>query len=170
SREDENSRRFDRVNSDNLSANVEAGRVTAAVMPVVELLVSLATALVILVGGIRLLHGDVDPAAGVGTIVAFALYVQRFFDPVRDLVLQYTQLQRAMAGGQRIFEVLDTKPESVDADDAVILPDVRGDVGFDHVTFEYLPGVLVLENIVLRVLLGGSADMGGARARGRSKH
>jgi len=168
SREDENSRRFDRVNSDNLSANVEAGRVTAAVMPVVELLVSLATALVILVGGIRLLHGDVDPAAGVGTIVAFALYVQRFFDPVRDLVLQYTQLQRAMAGGQRIFEVLDTKPEIVDADDAVILPDVRGDVVFDHVTFEYLPGVPVLENIELRVQPGETVALVGATGAGKS--
>ena len=168
SREDENSRRFDRVNSDNLSANVEAGRVTAAVMPVVELLVSLATALVILVGGIRLLHGDVDLAAGVGTIVAFALYVQRFFDPVRDLVLQYTQLQRAMAGGQRIFEVLDTKPEIVDADDAVILPDVRGDVVFDHVTFEYLPGVPVLENIELRVQPGETVALVGATGAGKS--
>ncbi|MGH9203158.1 MAG: ABC transporter ATP-binding protein, partial [Vicinamibacterales bacterium] len=77
SREDENSRRFDRVNSDNLSANVEAGRVTAAVMPAVEVLVSVATALVILFGGIRLLNGNVEVAAGVGTIVAFALYVQR---------------------------------------------------------------------------------------------
>jgi len=168
SRENENSRQFDRVNSDNLSANVEAGRVTAAVMPAVELLVALATALVILVGGIRLLHGDVDPATGVAAIVAFVLYVQRFFDPVRDLVLQYTQLQRAMAGGQRIFEVLDTKPEIVDANDAVILPDVRGDVLFDGVTFEYLPGAPVLENIDLRVNPGETVALVGATGAGKS--
>jgi ABC-type multidrug transport system fused ATPase/permease subunit len=168
SREAENSRRFDRVNSDNLSANVEAGRVTAAVMPVVELLVSVATALVILVGGIRVLHGDVDAAAGAATIVAFALYVQRFFDPIRDLVLQYTQLQRAMAGGQRIFEVLDTKPEIVDSDDAVKLPDVRGEVVFDNVTFEYLPGVPVLENIDLRVTPGETVALVGATGAGKS--
>ena len=168
SRENENSRQFDRVNSDNLSANVEAGRVTAAVMPAVELLVALATALVILVGGIRLLHGDVDPATGVAAIVAFVLYVQRFFDPVRDLVLQYTQLQRAMAGGQRIFEVLDTKPEIVDADDAVILPDVRGDVVFEDVTFEYLPGAPVLENIDLSVKPGETVALVGATGAGKS--
>ena len=168
SRENENSRQFDRVNSDNLSANVEAGRVTAAVMPAVELLVALATALVILVGGIRLLHGDVDPATGVAAIVAFVLYVQRFFDPVRDLVLQYTQLQRAMAGGQRIFEVLDTKPEIVDADDAVILPDVRGDVVFEDVTFEYLPGSPVLENIDLSVKPGETVALVGATGAGKS--
>src|SRR3989454_1085386 len=168
SRENENSRQFDRVNSDNLSANVEAGRVTAAVMPAVELLVALATALVIFVGGIRLLHGDVDPATRVAAIVAFVLYVQRFFDPVRDLVLQYTQLQRAMAGGQRIFEVLDTKPEIVDADDAVILPDVRGDVVFEDVTFEYLPGAPVLENIDLSVKPGETVALVGATGAGKS--
>ncbi len=168
SREAENSRRFDRVNSDNLSANVEAGRVTAAVMPAVELLVSVATALVILVGGIRLLHGDVDVAAGTGTIVAFALYVQRFFDPVRDLVLQYTQLQRAMAGGQRIFEVLDTKPEIVDADKAIELPDVRGEVVFENVSFEYVPGIRVLDDINLRVKPGETLALVGATGAGKS--
>jgi ATP-binding cassette subfamily B protein len=168
SREDENSRRFDRVNSDNLSANVEAGRVTAAVMPVVELLVSVATALVILVGGIRLLNGNVEVAAGVATIVAFALYVQRFFDPVRDLVLQYTQLQRAMAGGQRIFEVLDTKPEIIDAENAVVLPDLRGEVVFEDVSFDYVPGIPVLEDISLRVKPGETVALVGPTGAGKS--
>jgi ATP-binding cassette subfamily B protein len=168
SRESENSRRFDRVNSDNLSANVEAGRVTAAVMPAVEVLVSVATALVILVGGIRLLNGNVEVAAGVGTIVAFALYVQRFFDPVRDLVLQYTQLQRAMAGGQRIFEVLDTKPEIVDADNAIELPDVRGEVEFDNVSFEYVSGTPVLDGINLHVKPGETVAIVGPTGAGKS--
>src|SRR3990170_5341235 len=110
SREEENIRRFDQVNADNWSANVQAGRLTAAVMPLVELLVATATALVVIFGGLRVIDGSL----GIGVVVAFALYVQRFFDPVRDLVLQYAQLQRAMAGGQRIFEVLDTQPEIVD--------------------------------------------------------
>ena len=168
SREDENIRRFDQVNADNWSANVEAGRLTAAVMPVVELLVAVATALVILVGGIRVLNGDVAVAAGVGTIVAFALYVQRFFDPVRDLVLQYTQLQRAMAGGQRIFEVLDTRPEIVDADDALEMADIRGDVVFDQVGFEYVPGVEVLHDIDLRVRPGETVALVGPTGAGKS--
>jgi ATP-binding cassette subfamily B protein len=164
SREDENSRRFNRINSDNLSANVEAGRVTAAVMPAVELLVSIATALVIVFGGMRVLDGSLT----VGVMVAFALYVQRFFDPVRDLVLQYTQLQRAMAGGQRIFEVLDTKPEIVDADDAFELPDVRGEIEFDGVTFEYVPGVPVLSDINLHVRAGETVALVGPTGAGKS--
>ncbi|MEK7248022.1 MAG: ABC transporter ATP-binding protein, partial [Chloroflexota bacterium] len=150
SREDENARRFDRVNTENLNANVDAGRVTAAVMPIVEILVSITTALVIVFGGFRVLDGSLT----VGVVVSFALYVQYFFDPVRNLVLQYTQLQRAMAGGERIIEVLDTKPEIVDAEDAVVLPDVKGEVEFDHVTFEYVPGSKVLDDVSLHVKPG----------------
>ncbi len=164
SREDENKRRFASVNRDNLSANVEAGRLTAAVMPAVELLVSVATALVIVYGGWQVLEGSL----GVGVVVAFVLYVQRFFDPIRDLVLQYTQLQRAMAGGQRIFEVLDTKPEIVDADDAMVLPDVRGEVTFDHVSFQYVDDVKVLDDVDLHVKAGETIAIVGPTGAGKS--
>jgi ATP-binding cassette subfamily B protein len=164
SREDENSRRFASINRDNLSANVEAGRLMAAVMPAVELLVSVATALVVIYGGWRVLDGSLT----VGVVVAFALYVQRFFDPIRDLVLQYTQLQRAMAGGQRIFEVLDTPPEIVDADDAVVLQDVRGEVVFDHVSFEYVDDIRVLDDINLRVKAGETIAIVGQTGAGKS--
>lgn len=169
SREGENIRRFDQVNADNWSANVEAGRLTAAVMPVMELMVAAATALVVIFGGMRVLDGSL----GIGVVIAFALYVQRFFDPIRDLVLQYTQLQRAMAGGQRIFEVLDTKPEIVDAPDAVELPDARGavpgwEVTFDHVHFRYLPDVEVLHDIDLRVRPGEVLAIVGPTGAGKS--
>lgn len=164
SREDENARRFDRINADNWNANVEAGRISAAVMPVVELLVAVATALVIIFGGMRVLEGTLT----VGVVVAFALYVQQFFEPIRDLVLQYTQLQRAMAGGQRIFEVLDTSPEIVDAEDAVSLTDVRGEVVFEDVDFEYAEGVKVLEGINLRVKPGEVIALVGPTGAGKS--
>jgi ATP-binding cassette, subfamily B, multidrug efflux pump len=164
SREDENARRFDRINTENLNANVSAGRVTAAVMPVVELLVSVSTALVIIVGGYGVINGSLT----VGAIVSSALYVQMFFDPVRNLVLQYTQLQRAMAGGERIIEVLDTKPDIVDAPDAVVLPDVRGEVQFDHVTFEYNPEARVLHDINLHVQPGETIAIVGSTGAGKS--
>ncbi len=164
SREDENAKRFDRVNTQNLNANVDAGRVTAAVMPIVELLVAVATALVIVFGGFRVLDGSMT----VGILISFTLYVQRFFDPIRDLVLQYTQLQRAMAGGQRILEVLDTKPEIVDAENAEVLPDIKGEIEFDHVTFEYVPGVKVLDDVSLHVQPGETIAIVGSTGAGKS--
>ncbi len=164
SREDENAKRFDKVNAKNWSANVQAGRITAMIMPVVELLTALATALVIIFGGMRVLDGTLT----VGVLVAFTLYVQQFFDPIRDLVLQYTQLQRAMAGGQRIFEVLDTKPEIFDAEDAVELPDIRGEVVFDNVSFEYVEGQKVLQEINLTVQPGETIAIVGPTGAGKS--
>ncbi|MEX0682541.1 MAG: ABC transporter ATP-binding protein [Dehalococcoidia bacterium] len=164
SREDENAKRFDKVNAGNWNANVQAGRITAAIMPVVELLTAIATALVIVFGGMRVLDGTMT----VGVLIAFALYVNQFFDPIRDLVLQYTQLQRAMAGGQRIFEVLDTKPEIVDAQAAADLPDVRGEVEFDHVTFSYVEGQNVLEDINLHIAPGETIAIVGPTGAGKS--
>ena len=109
-----------------------------------------------------------DGALGVGAVVAFALYVHRFFDPVRDLVLQYTMLQRAMAGGQRIFQVLDTKPEIVDAPDALRPADIRGEVEFQDVTFSYSPGVTVLHGFNLRVQPGETIALVGPTGAGKS--
>jgi ABC-type multidrug transport system fused ATPase/permease subunit len=94
--------------------------------------------------------------------------VQRFFDPVRDLVLQYTQRPRAMAGGQSIFEELDTTPEIVDTDDALELQEVRGEVVFDGVSFAYTPGVPVLDDINLRVSPGETVAIVGPTGAGKS--
>jgi len=164
SREDENNRRFGQINRANLSANVEAGRLSAIVLPVVELVVAFATALALIVGGYRVHSGSLL----FGTLVAFVLYIQRFFDPIRDMVLQYTQIQRAMAGGERIFEVIDTQAEIVDAPDAVELGQIEGRVDFDHVTFEYVPGVPVLKDIDLHVQPGETIAFVGQTGAGKS--
>ena len=163
SREDENSRRFDQINRENLRANVNAGRISAAVLPIVEGVVALSTAIVLVVGGVRVAEGAVT----VGIVVSFVLYIQRFFDPVRDLVLQYTQIQRAMAGGLRIVEVLDTKPDVVDRSDARTI-EVQGRVDFDHVTFAYLEGRPVLHDISLHVEPGETIAFVGQTGAGKS--
>jgi ATP-binding cassette, subfamily B, multidrug efflux pump len=163
-REEENFRRFQSVNRENRQANVDAARLTAAVMPLVEMSVAVSTALIIIYGGYRVLDG----AIGVGVVTAFALYVQRFFEPIRNLVLQYTQVQRAMAGGQRAFEVLDTQPEIEDAPDAVDLEDVRGEVVFDNVSFEYTEGVPVLNGINIHVQPGETIALVGPTGAGKT--
>jgi ABC-type multidrug transport system fused ATPase/permease subunit len=164
SREDENAKRFDRINAQNLNANVAAGRLTAVVLPLVEVIVALAMALVIAYGGYRVLHNQMS----VGALVGFALALQLLFDPVRDLVLQYTQLQRAMAGGERVFEVLDTKPEFEDKADAVVVDDIEGRVDFNDVSFSYVEDVPVLTEIDLHVRAGETVAFVGETGAGKT--
>jgi ABC-type multidrug transport system fused ATPase/permease subunit len=147
-----------------MQANIQAGRLQAAVMPMVEVLSSAATALVVLYGGSKVLDGSMT----VGTLTVFLFSIERFFMPVRDLVMQYTQLQRAMAGGVRIFDVLDTKPEIVDAPDAVELTEMRGEVQFDHVDFDYIEDVPVLRDINLHVKPGETIALVGTTGAGKT--
>ncbi len=168
SREDENARRFDRLNAENMGANVEAARLSAIVVPLIEVLAAATTAVVILSGGWQISRGAVEPATGIASIVAFTLFIQRFFDPIRDLVMQYTQLQRSVAGGQRVFEVLDTKPEIVDAPGAVDLHRVEGRVVFEDVAFSYTPGVPVLQGINLVAEPGETVALVGPTGAGKT--
>ncbi len=164
SREDENAKRFDSINRNNLDANVDAGRLTAAVMPLVEVIVAAGMALVIGYGGYRVLNGHLSVEA----LIAFTLTLQLLFDPVRDLVLQYTQLQRAMAGGERVLEVLDTKPDFEDKPGAYVLPEVKGRVDFNNVTFRYVDDVPVLSNIDLHVKAGETIALVGETGAGKT--
>jgi len=163
-REDTNTREFDQVNAAHFEANVHAGRLSAAVQPLLEVLVAVATALVVYVGGGMVLQEQL----AIGELVAFTLYIQRFFEPVRELVMQYTQFQRAMVGGVRILEVLDTAPQIVDAPEAVELPVVQGDVRFEDVRFGYADDVQVLSGISLHAKAGETIALVGQTGAGKS--
>ena len=167
-RESENARRFDRINNWNLRATRRAGMLSAAIMPLVEILIALATAIIIAIAVTRLSDGTLTEAEGIAGIVAFAIGIQRFFDPVRDLVLQYTMFQRAMAGAERVFEVLDTEPEIEDAPDAVEVRDVAGHVQFDRVSLEYVDGVRVLFDLDLEVQPGETVALVGETGAGKT--
>lgn len=164
SREDLNMQRFDDMNTANLDATIHAGRLSAGILPITEILMGSGIVLVIIFGGMQVLAGTLT----VGVLVGFVLYVQRFFEPIRRLTMQYTQLQRAMAGGQRIFEVLDTKPEIVDVPEAVELPEIRGEIIFDHVSFEYMPDLEVLHDINLHIRPGETVAFVGSTGAGKS--
>lgn len=169
SREGENSKRFDVLNQDNRNANIWAGLLSAAVMPLIEIVVAIATAAVIIVGGIRAIDANaVDVATLLGLLSSFVIYVSRFFDPIRDLVLQYTMFQRAMAGGERIFEVLDTPPRIIDRPGAIELETIEGRVDFDHVFFHYVEGVPILQDIDLHVQPGESIAFVGHTGAGKT--
>jgi ATP-binding cassette subfamily B protein len=132
---------------ENLKAQTGASWMTQIMVPTVDVLTGFAMAIVIVVGGNAVLGGRLD----VGVMVAFIFYVQRFFDPVRMLSMQYTIMQRAMAAGHRIFEVLDVAITIQDRPDAIELKDVPATVEFRNVTFGYDPARPVLHDISLTV-------------------
>jgi ATP-binding cassette subfamily B protein len=164
SRENVNFQRFDNMNETNFDANVSATRLAGALQPIVELLMGVALALVIIYGGSQVLHGQLL----IGTLVGFVLYTQRFFDPIRDLSVWYTELQRAMAGGQRIFEVLDSKIEVKDAPNAADLPTINGEISYNNVSFQYIEGREVLHDINLKIQPGETVAFVGTTGAGKS--
>jgi ABC-type multidrug transport system fused ATPase/permease subunit len=132
--------------------------------PVVELLMALATALIILYGGTGVLGGTLL----VGTLLAFLLYIQRFFDPIRTLTMEYAQLQRTMASGARIFELLDVKAETADSRESIKVPRLKGDIRFEGVSFSYEPGIEVLHDIDLHIPAGKTVALVGPTGAGKS--
>ncbi len=164
SREDVNIEQFDDVNRAHLDANISAARLQAFMMPTVQILTAAAYALVIIFGGYQVMAGTM----GVGFLVAFIFYIQRFFEPVIQLTMLYTQLQRAMASGARVFELLDVKPEIKDSPDAIELPPIKGEVKFNKLSFAYEPGVEVLHDIDLTINPGETVAIVGRTGAGKS--
>jgi ATP-binding cassette subfamily B multidrug efflux pump len=176
SREEHNYRVFSEdVNGNLLRASNWASLIASIFFPTVDFIGSLALALVITVGGLALL-GRLDvtlglggPALTAGTLVAFALYIDRFFDPIRDLSQRYNTFQATMVSSERIFELLDTPVEVRDTPGAAELPPIRGDVSFDDVTFRYEPdGAAVLDHIQLAVRAGQTVALVGETGAGKS--
>ena len=167
-REGENLRRFERINRRHRDANMHAVRFQASVIPAVEVLATLATAMVLAAIGLRVFAGGLGAGEALGLAVGFLLYIQRFFNPVRDIVLQYAMLQRAMAGAHRIFELLDTAPGIEDPPDAIALPDVEGRIEFRGVDFSYVPGVPVLRGFDLSVAPGETVAFVGHTGAGKT--
>jgi ATP-binding cassette subfamily B multidrug efflux pump len=138
-REGENIEQFRRTNEANRQANVRAVAVTSALMPSLSVLSTVATAIVAGVGGVMVVRGQ--PVLGqivtIGVIVAFLGYVSRFFQPITQIAQLWTSIQSALAGAERVFELLDEKPEIVDAPGALTLPPMEGRVEFRDVSFRY---------------------------------
>jgi ATP-binding cassette subfamily B protein/subfamily B ATP-binding cassette protein MsbA len=176
SREEVNYNYFhDVVNKNNLDSNIKAARVASAFPAVIDLLGGLATALVVWVGGMAVLGSQGDSSAITpGVLVAFLLYINRFFDPIRDLSRRYDSFQSTMAGGERIFALLDVEVEVQDAPDAIQLPEIQGEIKFEQVSFHYSdvePGQerqLVLDQIDIHIPAGQTVALVGETGAGKS--
>ncbi len=163
-RETRNSADFDDLNRYNLETNLSSARVAALILPLVEVVAAVATALAIIYGGSLVASGTLS----VGVLAAFTLYINRFFDPIRDLSQQYTQLQRSAIAAERIFQILDTPVEIDNRPDAIVLPPIKGDVEFRHVWFWYVEGVPILRDFQLHIQPGQTLAIVGPTGAGKS--
>lgn len=163
-REARNASHFNDLNQSYFDANVNASRLTAIFFPGVDFLGSFATALVVGVGGL-LVIGD---ALTAGTLIAFVLYVERFFEPVRELARRYNSFQSTMAASERMFRLLDTPPDLVDAPDAYALPPITGEVVFQQVNFGYKDGEPILRDFNLTAAPGQRIALVGETGAGKS--
>ena len=164
-RERRNTRYFNDLNLSYFDANAEAARLSGIFFPGVDFLGSVATALVVAVGGWLVLRD----ALTAGALVAFVLYVERFFDPIRELAQRYNTFQATMAASERIFALLDTKPDLTDAPDARTLPHLaEARVEFDQVDFSYKASEPILRDFTLRAEPGQKIALVGETGAGKS--
>lgn len=161
-RESVNAQTFERLNRRHLEANIRAARLSAVFFPTVDMLGTVAVAVVVVYGALF-----PDNALTAGDLTAFVLLVERFFDPIRELSRRYNQLLATMAASERLFELLDLTPEVRDAPDAIELPPVEGRVAFDGVWFGY-GDEPVLRGIDLEVPAGATLALVGETGAGKT--
>ncbi len=162
--EDASQARFDSVNLANRDAHVDAMSLSFIFLPTVEFLSMVATGVVLLFGGIAVINGQVT----IGVLVAFLAYVSRFFAPIQDLSQLYTTMQAAMAGGERVLDLLDTDVDVADPADRRAMPNIEGRIELDQVSFEYEEGVPVLTGIDLTIAPGQTVALVGPTGAGKT--
>ena len=149
----------------NLQTQLTGSKFAQVMVPIVDSLTGISMATVVLVGGSLVLNGSLQ----VGVIVTFLFYIQRFFDPIRSLTMQYSIMQRAMTSGRRITEVLDLPVAISDKPDAIELTrDMDGSVAFHDVVFGYDPNRPVLKNVSFRVNPGETVAVVGPTGSGKT--
>ena len=166
SRQAHNYRNFkDYVNRYFLERSLDAARLASVFTPIVDVLGAIATALVVYVGGTAVLGESITA----GVLIAFVLYIDRLFDPIRDLSRRFDTLQSTMAGGERILELINTPVEVRDADEAGELAPIHGDVRFENVSFHYSDDpILVLDGIDVEVNAGQTVALVGETGAGKT--
>ena len=163
-RESENLSRFEGVVDAQVKAWLRMTRYYSVLYPSLTAVQALGMALVVAFGSVMVLNDSI----GAGVVIAFAIYVERFFEPLGGLQRRYGGLHESMAAGSRVFELLDIEPEIADRPDARAMPPIRGQVQFEGVGFEYEPGVPVIQNVDLAVEPGHTVAIVGPTGAGKT--
>jgi ABC-type multidrug transport system fused ATPase/permease subunit len=156
--------RFAELNAENCDANMVTVRLNAAYFPTVEMLSGIALAMIVLYGGYQALEGHITA----GTVVAFVGTLSFLFEPIQQLSQLYTTYQSGMAALEKIFQLLDVKPDLTDRAGAIPLERIRGEVRFEDVSFAYTKDATVLEHIDLTIPPGQTVALVGATGAGKS--
>jgi len=165
--------RFAELNAENRDANMTTVRLNATYFPAVEMLSGVAIAGIILYGGYQAIEGAIT----LGTIVAFVGALSNLFDPIQQLSQLYTTYQSGMAALEKIFQLLDVRPDLQDLPDARELPRISGEIDFQEISFAYprrrgsngsAPAAMALDGVSLHVPAGETVALVGATGAGKS--
>jgi ATP-binding cassette subfamily B protein len=170
SRESENIEQFRVSNAANRDANIKAQAYTTALAPTLEALGYVSLAIVAGVGGLFILQGQelMGTTISVGLIVTFIGYSQQFNRPVQQISVLWTNIQSAIAGAERIFNLLDEKPDIVDRPNAAAMPAIQGHVRLEDVHAEYNTGEPVLRGINIEAKPGETIAIVGPTGAGKT--
>jgi ATP-binding cassette subfamily B multidrug efflux pump len=157
-------KKFSNINADHRDSNIKSIFYYAIFFPGVELLSSIAVALIIWYGGGEVIHKTVQ----IGDLFAFIQFTEMFFRPIRDLSEKYNILQTSMASSERIFKLLDNKTFIKNPENPVKLSNVKGDIQFKDVWFAYNDENYVLKNINLSINSGETVAIVGHTGAGKS--
>ncbi|HNT65605.1 MAG TPA: ABC transporter ATP-binding protein [bacterium] len=163
-REERNYRHFDQLNQSHLHAYLQTIRYYAVFYPTVDFLGAIALAAILWFGGLKTIEGGLT----LGVVVAFIQYSERFFQPIRDLSEKYNIMQSAMASSERIFKLLDEKPQIRIPENPQQLPKIRGEIEFRDVSFTYNNKDWVLSNISFKIRPGERVAIVGATGAGKT--
>ena len=159
-----NAGQFDSLNQDNKIASLRASKLSSGLIPPVDFLTGVSIALALFFGALFVKGNSME----VGSIVAFVLYIQRFFDPIRSVTMQYTQLQRSMTSGERIFELMDQQSEVIDAENAPDIGVIKGEVEYRNVSFSYDEETEVIKKLNLHIKAGTTNAIVGPTGAGKT--
>ena len=163
-REDNNYKSFNNQTNDHLNSALKAQKLSSALLPPVDILTSTAILIAAFVAS-KLILND---AAEIGVIIASVLYIQRLFDPIRNLMMQYTQIQRSMASGSRLFEFLDIKKSISKLEINMPKNIIKGEVEFKNFHFAYDNNIEVLTDINMNIQEGSTVAFIGDTGAGKT--